>query len=39
MKYANGDYYEGDFRENLMEGEGYYKWNSGESYTGFFKEG
>ena len=39
MNFANGDYYNGEFKENLMEGEGLYKWASGESYKGFFKDG
>ena len=37
--FANGDTYEGDFKENKMHGEGKYTWTSGRFYEGLFEDG
>lgn len=37
--WANGDSYEGDFKENAITGYGTMTWASGRTYTGYFKNG
>lgn len=34
IKYANGDYYEGDIKKGILEGQGFYKWANGDNYYG-----
>ena len=34
----NGEYYIGDFVNNMMHGEGIYVWPSGRTYEGEFYE-
>lgn len=36
MRFNNGDYYDGEFRENMIHGKGIYKWATGEVYEGEF---
>ena len=38
-KYAEGDYYEGQFKGDLRHGDGKYVWANGETYTGQFANG
>ena len=39
MKYGNGDVYEGDFVDNLHEGQGSYRFNNQDSYEGSWAKG
>jgi hypothetical protein len=36
--WQNGEYYTGEFKNNMMDGRGTYYWTSGRSYEGTFKE-
>jgi|LGOV01.1.fsa_nt_gb hypothetical protein len=38
IKYNNGTY-EGNFKNGIKHGKGFYKWNSKDSYEGDFKDG
>ena len=37
-KFANGDVYEGSYKEGLMHGKGNYNWKSGAKYSGDYSE-
>lgn len=37
--YADGSTYQGPYKNNLMDGDGVYKWIQGHEYHGHFKEG
>ena len=39
IKFANGDVYEGDFKNGLMEGQGVLRTVAGDEYMGQFKNG
>ncbi len=38
MRYANGDRYEGDFKNGKQSGDGTYYWVNGDKYEGMFLE-
>lgn len=38
MKFSDYSEYEGDFKDNLMQGGGIYKWQDGRVYEGEWKE-
>ena len=38
-KYANGETYTGEFRNNTPWGKGTYTWPDGRVYTGYFEDG
>jgi hypothetical protein len=37
--FANGDKYEGQWKNSLMDGEGKFTYGSGDVYTGNFSKG
>ena len=37
MIYKNGDRYEGNFKDELLEGNGTYYWKNGDKYVGQLK--
>ena len=37
--WANGDVYEGEFKDDVLSGMGTFTWASGKFYTGEFKDG
>ena len=39
MTYANGDIYEGEWKDDLFDGHGKYTWVNGEVYEGQWKDG
>ena len=39
MYCANGDKYEGDWRDNQKDGYGRYTWKNGDIYEGIFEKG
>lgn len=36
MKFANGDLFEGTFKNGMREGEGYYQYYNGDKYVGYW---
>ena len=38
-KHADGEVYEGEYRDGKENGQGTYKWPSGAIYQGEFKDG
>jgi 1-phosphatidylinositol-4-phosphate 5-kinase len=38
-KWADGQVYEGEYRDGKSNGQGTHKWPSGEIYQGEFKDG
>ena len=39
MIYSGGDRYEGNWKNDIPEGDGVYYYKSGAIYTGYFKNG
>ena len=37
--WANGERYEGEFKDNIMSGYGTYTWPEGRTYSGTFENG
>jgi hypothetical protein len=37
FKFANGDMYDGDWKDNYMHGRGFFKYADGSSYEGEWK--
>ncbi len=37
MNYNNGDFYEGEWRDDMKEGYGRYAWANGSSYQGHWE--
>ena len=38
MKYSDGSYYEGEWKNNMYDGFGEFVWTNGDKYSGFWKE-
>ena len=38
FKFANGDMYDGDWKDNYMHGRGFFKYADGSSYEGEWKD-
>ena len=36
MTFVSGDIYQGEYRNNVFHGKGYYKYRNGANYTGDF---
>lgn len=39
MQFTNGDSYEGNWENDIMQGKGVYISSNGDKYTGNFKDG
>ncbi len=39
MEWSDGSYYEGEFKDNNMNGQGFYRDAEGRTYEGIFENG
>ena len=39
MRYENGDRYDGQWKDDLFNGDGEYQWSDGRKYKGEFRDG